>query len=296
MKKIALVSSIEKCNKVEEDIWLKEKLIDLGYYVTIEAWEDETVKWDQFSIIVIKSTWKYQENFKKYIKWLDSIKKYRVINSIDVINTNILKDKQIEIFRKNKIPHINTLIGKKVFTSIFKIVLYKIIYKNIVIKPSISSGGNNTYIYANNTLLNKNSLKTIKQVKDVVEKILKETDEKILIQPYIEEIENGEISLVYFGAEFQYALERHPKVFHERIPTKYKENIENQLIEFGKKVLDKMNYSNNLFTRVDLIIVNNMPKIMEVEAIEPYLYIKTLDKNQQNEVLENMARLIIGRM
>ena len=296
MEKIVLVSSMEKCNKVEEDIWLKEKLISLGYNATIEAWDDESVQWDKFSIIVIKSTWKYEKKIEKYRRWLDSIKNLRVVNNLDLIYTNILKDKQIEMFKKNKIPHINTDICKTFLIAMIKIIIYKIMYKDIVIKPSISAGGNNTYIYTSNDSFNQNSIKTINKVKEVVKGILKEAGQKILIQPYINEIVNGEISLVYIDSEFQYALERHPKIFHERIPTKCKKNISEQLIEFGKIVLNKMNYSNNLFTRVDLVIVNNKPKIMEVEVIEPYLYIKKLEKNKQEKVLDTLARQIIRRI
>lgn len=296
MKKIAIVSSLYKCNEVEEDIWIKDKLIELGYKVDIIPWEDKKINWSKYDLIIIKSTWKYNKKINEFINWLDKIKKYNVINSINLINENLYKDKQISKLDKANLPHINTLVGTNIFDTTIKMLYYKIKYGKVVIKPSISAGGDNTFLYITKGKENyNNTCNFIDAIKNI-RNILKIEKEKILIQEYIDEITNGEISLVFVNGEYQYALEKHPKVFHNRIPTDIKRSVNKDIIEFGKKAISKLKYDNTLFARIDLVVKDNKPIIMEIEVIEPYLYMKKLDSNKRQKVITKFVDGIIERI
>ena len=99
----------------------------------------------------------------------------------------------------------------------------------------------------------------------------------ILLQPFISEIHQGKISIVYIGRKFFCAALKRPKFgnFRTNRPhvgatiTKYEPSI--QEINLGLMVLEILPQKLEIL-RLDYVITSQGPLIMEIEAIDPSYY------------------------
>lgn len=79
-----------------------------GYDAEIISWEDSNYKITDYSAIILRSVWGYQNKYSEFKKWLLKVKELGIpmFNNPDIILDNIKKDKQFEILKNNDIPFI----------------------------------------------------------------------------------------------------------------------------------------------------------------------------------------------
>ena len=153
---IAIISCNKFKNKVKEDLYLKHSLNKMNVNAEIVSWEDKSIDFKKYDALIIKSIWGYDNNLDEFNKWLNYIEKnnIKIFNSIEIIRNNFDKEKQFSILDKYNINHIETIFINKDDTTEIEKMLKK--YNKIVIKPSISESGKNTYII--NDLSIKNNI------------------------------------------------------------------------------------------------------------------------------------------
>lgn len=291
-KKLAIVSSNKWINIVKEDILLKIELNNKLIDVDIISWQDKSIDYSKYDALIIRSIWGYQDYIEEFINWLNMLKKnnIKVFNNVDILLSNLNKYEQFKILDNNNLRHIDTFFIKKenidVINSIYKE------YKDIVLKPIISGSGNNTYIISDN--IKKNNIE-IKDVKEKFDKVLNKVNNYIMVQPFVKEINNGELSVVVINNEISHAAIRYTSVFN---------NVNQIRIinvnELGKKVLDIVKkcqnikeYKDALYMRVDLVKIGDDYKIMELELVEPQLFFEF----KQNELkLKEFVTVIKDRL
>lgn len=287
-KSVAILSSKKWQNKVTDDILLKQELIKSNFNATIIAW-DETNDYSKYDTVIIRSIWGYEEDIEKFEKFLDTLTKNNIIilNSISIMKNNYYKEKQFELLDKYDIPHIKTVFIPKNTKDIISLVKENI-EGEMIIKPSISASGKNTY------LLNSNSKrKNIISLNDVnlkFEEINKTTS--LMLQPFIKEIDDGEISLIYIDGKFSHAIKRFPSVFNENKGITYFADVPKNLLALGNRILEIKEYQGSLYERIDVVKKDNEYIVMELELVEPALFIKEVsNKRIQKEIL---AKLVLG--
>jgi glutathione synthase/RimK-type ligase-like ATP-grasp enzyme len=147
--------------------------------------------------------------------------------------------------------------------------------KKIIIKPCISAGADNTFKI---DFEKKNNF--IPQINDLLK------NESIIIQPFIEEIYQGEYSFIFFNSKFSHSLLKIPKKDDFRVQHFFGgtiKPIEPELIyikQANKYV--EMFAKGTLYARVDGIIKKDEFHLMELELIEPYLYLDTSIQAYEN--------------
>lgn len=268
MKKIAIVSNNKYENKIIEDIRINDYLNSHGVYSEIISWENQNLDFSKYDALVLKSVWGYQHDYSNFKKWLNKLEKNNVImfNDYETIKNNIRKDIQFNLLDKYNIPHIKTIFQKD------KIDL-KGINPNYVVKPIVSGSGDNTY---------KVKEANIKQL----EKIILEDDNGIMIQPYENEIEKGEYSIIFIDGINTHNIIRFPGIFYEKKKPIQIHNVPSKVLELANKVQKIPEFSNLLYMRIDIIDSNN-PKIMEVELAEPDLLTRNIDSENPIKILCN---------
>ena len=95
----------------------------------------------------------------------------------------------------------------------------------------------------------------------------------VIAQPYINEIKNGEISLVYFNGRYSHAVLRYPGIIGQKknaVPIK---KVSDSILFLGEKVCNAVGADSLLYMRVDIVETKTMPLIMEIEITEPDLYL-----------------------
>ena len=242
---LIIASSDKYVNRIKEDINLCYYLMKDGINSRIMSYKDIKCS----SNVIVRSVWGYQndlDNFNNFITHRDGI----TINSTSIIENNISKENQYKLFKKYDIDCIDTkfIYDKKDI----------VIDKKSVLKPIISASGNNTYII--------NDIKDVDKIEDI--------NRGYMLQPFIEDINNGEYSIILFNNEIMYGIKRYPGVFTNRQSVEYinKDNIDKDIINIIKKVNGIEEYKDYCFMRVD--IVDNM--VLELELVDPQLFIETI--------------------
>ncbi|MBN2892536.1 MAG: hypothetical protein JXL97_11765 [Bacteroidales bacterium] len=267
MKKIAFLTGVKMSYPDFETHILVDELKKLTIEAEIIPWSDNR-DWSDYDLVVIRTTWNYHLNFPKFIDKLKLIESQtKLINSTKIVLWNIHKEYLFEL-EKSGIPIVPTkLIRKR--TKIDKKWLETIEFDKIVVKPAISLGA----IGALKT--NINSKDAILHANELLE------NNDVLIQPFVESIYSGEASLLFFDGKFSHAVQKIPKKGEYRVQDAYGGSVEPFLpdsyeINIAEKAI-KLVPIEPIYARVDFVNYNNSPHLMELELIEPNIFMRYSD-------------------
>ncbi len=281
MKSIAIVSCDKWKDRIVEDKLLRDSLISKGYDAKIISWEDKTIDYSKYSAVILKSVWGYQNNYSEFKNWLLKLKRNNVLllNSPDIVLNNIRKDKQFEILDNNDIPHIETkfIYSPRSIGDIDRVS---------VIKPIISGSGENTYLVRSN-----------EDIDSINFDFAYREDNGIMLEPFIEEVRNGELSCIYIDGVNTHNMIRYPGVFTERKRPVMAGPIPMEAYELARKVSSLKEYEGYLYMRVDMVIKDKKPMIMEVELAEPDLLFKYMsDEELKSEGIDKLSNGLVRRI
>lgn len=297
MKKVGIVSCDKWIDKLEEDNNLENALINLGIDAKIISWQHPLE--EKYDLLVLKSVWGYQNYYKEFKNWLLYIKNNNIplVNGVDIILNNIMKDIQFNILRKNNVDFIDTIFLQQ--SELLNNSIFDMLDDNAyVFKPTISGSGENTYLVTNSS--DKSIPNTI-QKEDIIKicnKMLdKNSDCKIMIQPFISEINKGEYSCIFIDGKLTHTMLRFPNIFHEKRRPYLVNDAPDSILELAKVVERIKDFNNYLYMRVDMVLVKGKAKIMEVELADPDLLTKYIDNsNVKSNVIKTFAKKIERRV
>lgn len=313
-KKIGIVSGYDFVGMVPDDLLLKLKLKELGFSPYILAWEDQKEDYDRYNTIIIRSTWDYSKNLTQYRKWLMKLKneKVNVINSADIVLTNINKYKQIKILEKNKLSNniLTSFIKNKTIKGNLKELVereIKIKFSDseaVVIKPFISANAYNTYLIEINSILNRPNTIVTKDLNKLYKNIIKENDNGIIIQEFNKNIDNGEPSIYCIDKKINHVTRKFTKVFDKsgKVSRTFDqsetlESLPKAYYDLATRIIDIPEYKDAVYMRIDLVETKDNLAIMEVELTEPNFHFKDIiDAQKRDEAVSRMAQAIIKNM
>lgn len=266
----------------DEDADLLRFLRKKGLNAFPTIWNDENVDWKSFHVAIIKSPWDYHNHLPQFLNWLDTLEKLniKVLNPVEIIKWNSHK-KYLKDISNNGLPVIASEYLDK--DSSFDSRFFDLFGTDkLVVKPCVSAGAQNT-ITVNKSNLNERTQE--------IEQLLKTED--YIVQPFVEEIKNGEWSFLFFNGKYSHCTLKTPKKDDFRVqhyhggsisyPTPTSIHIE----QAGQYV--KSLPQSTLYARVDGVILDNTFKLMELELIEPYLFL-----NGDNNLLENYFQALMA--
>ncbi|SDH67737.1 glutathione synthetase, ATP-grasp domain [Pedobacter terrae] len=281
MKKIALVTYLDKgaydSTTVESEddkllIFLKQKGLDIEKVI----WNDVNINWEDYSLAILKSSWDYFDLVDDFYIWLDLLatKKVKLLNPIDVVKWNSDKRylKEIETAGLKIIPSVFIHKNENVKLEDF---FEKFNSNELIVKPCISGGAKNTFKV------------TVDQVDEINQKLnLLVQEEDFIIQPFLPEIlEDGEWSFIFFNGIYSHSLVKRAKPGDFRVQPAHGGSVHpqkpgNDLIALAQQYVDSF-AKNCLYARVDGTLVNGEFLLMELELIEPFLFLNTDPKNYE---------------
>ena len=90
---------------------------------------------------------------------------------------------------------------------------------------------------------------------------------------------------------------RFPNIFHEKRRPYLVNDVPDSIIELAKVVEKIKDFNNYLYMRVDMVLVNDNAKIMEVELTDPDLLTKYIDDSiVKSNVIKTFAKKIERRV
>jgi len=275
-------------NTIDEDKLLSGILTEMGISNEIQAWSDPKVDWSSYSHLLIKSTWDYFDFYPEFLQWITKIKALGipVLNDLDTIRWNSSKSYLLETEAKG-FQTIAGLILEKGSRPTIEQIQEKIKSDTLVVKPLVSGGAKNTL---------KIPVSEWANFEEKVTQLVKEED--FLAQPYVKEVaEVGEYSLIFFNQMFSHAVLKTPAKSDFRVQHYFGGTIQeihpdSNLLEPAKKLIDTFGQG-TLYGRVDGVLIDGVFHLMELELIEPYLFLALSDKAIPN-YKEALRRRLIG--
>lgn len=265
----------------DEDIELINFLKGKGLDVVPTIWNDENVNWSSFDVAIIKSPWDYHNHLEEFLNWLERIEDLgvKVLNPAEIIKWNSDKHYLKDIAEKGlPVIPVEYLDKDSSFDNRF-FDLFKT--DKLVVKPCVSAGAQNTITVSKDNFNERST---------DIEQLLKEQD--YMVQPFVEEIKNGEWSFLFFNGKYSHCSLKTPKQGDFRVQHYHGGSIsyptpEPLHIEQAGTYLKSLPES-TLYARVDGVLNNNSFYLMELELIEPYLFL-----NGNNGLLDNYYQALI---
>lgn len=274
-------------NTIDEDALLSSLLTEMGIAHQTHPWSAPEVDWAAFTHVLIKSTWDYFDFYPEFLAWLDKLESLgvQVLNEVPTLRWNSSKTYLMEI-ESQGFP----CIAGKILPKGSKLVLDQLHSElnsdQLVVKPLVSGGA-------------KNTLKVVRGAKagmeEKIENLLQEED--FLVQPFIPEIvEVGEYSLIFFNERLSHAVLKAPATADFRVQHYYGGTIQTiapseSLLAAAQALVDRF-AKNTLYARVDGVEVNGVFHLMELELIEPYLFLGLSEKAIPNYKAALKKRLL----
>lgn len=273
-------------NTTDENSILSTILSELGISHQIVAWSDPAVDWSRFSCLLIKSTWDYFDYYEEFKVWIGEMRKLGipVLNSLDTLEWNSSKLYLLEIEAQG-FPVISGHILEKGLKISSADIFANIPSDVLVVKPLVSGGAKNTLKIAKKDWQNYKS-----QVQTLVD------EEAYLVQTFVKEVQEvGEYSLIFFNGNFSHAVLKTPANQDFRVQHYFGGTIQqiepsDKMLNTAQNLVNKFG-ADTLYARVDGVQCNGEFFLMELEMIEPYLFLDI-----SAEALSNYKKAVASRL
>jgi glutathione synthase/RimK-type ligase-like ATP-grasp enzyme len=269
MTKIALLTCDELRSGTDEDRELASVLRhDFDAAADFVVWNDVGVGWDAYDVIIPRSCWDYHLHIELWYLWLDHAESFRgkLINPAKILRWNTNKRYLLELQTRGAAIVPSLIISSGAPDDIAAAVRATS-WDRFVVKPCISMTSVDTHRL---------------RVGDKIPEVPNVGDAGIIIQPYLSEIEHiGEHSLVFLEGEFAYAAIKTPKAGDFRVQEEFGGELNTviapqSLVDTCRTIvqlIDPVPYA-----RVDGVITNGEFQLMELEVIDPAMYMVTDDQ------------------
>jgi glutathione synthase/RimK-type ligase-like ATP-grasp enzyme len=239
-----------------------------GLTLTWVAWDDPHVAWGHFDAVLIHSTWDYHDAPERFAAWVDHVGAVSTLhNPPGVISWNAHKRYLLDLDDWG-VPVIPTALVVRDEPESMSTLVDRRDWKEVVVKPAVSAGAKSTGRYRADDPAAQRALSSLL------------ADGDALVQPYLDEIEGaGETSLIVVDHEVTHAVSKLPTQGDFRVQRQYG-GVEclvtptDSEVELAMLAVDAAtSVGPILYARVDSVTVDGRPTLMELEVIEPALFL-----------------------
>lgn len=261
---LGIITSVSQPELLPYDKKYAALLHNAGLKVSTLVWDGPPVDINQFDALIFRTAWGYHNKIRFFTLSLSLLEKanIKVWNPIDVIRDNIHKSYLNNLARLgvSVIPTRVVKGGQELKKAYFE----EIKTDQVIIKPAISAGSKNTNKYNKEDLLQANAPLIF--------------DYDVLIQPYLISVESlGEYSMVCFASGYSFCVVKVPQkgnfLVQKQFGGKYEKATAPAAME--REVQKILGYFRGefLYIRIDGLLYDDNFWVMEVEMIEPDLYL-----------------------
>ncbi|TPE45012.1 hypothetical protein FJM65_06205 [Pontibacter mangrovi] len=254
----------------DENARLFTFLQEKGLHVQLEIWDDPAVNWAAYDVVVLKSPWDYFDKIDQFYTWLNRLEELqvRVLNPIQTVRWNSDKRYLVELQEKGEkvVPTVWLEQGSALDVSD---AFGQLQSEKIIVKPAVSGGAKNTFALTR---------PEAEAQADHINTLLQQ--ESFLAQPFIPEVQTkGEWSILFFNGQYSHTVLKAAKAGDFRVQHFFGGTVHTpeppaQLLEAAHNLVDK--YAQDcLYARVDGVEQNGELVLMELELIEPFLFMAT---------------------
>jgi glutathione synthase/RimK-type ligase-like ATP-grasp enzyme len=265
--RLALATSSKYRNLTVDDRLLLAPLAESGIVAEPAIWNDEQYPWTSCSAVVIRSCWDYHLVPEKFLAWIAKLEAARIplLNPAPVIRWNIDKY-YLGTLEAKGIRIIPTLWAEDRPSIRLKEKLHELGWHKAVIKPRISATAHRTEIVTAENA-------------DAAQPLFDDLHRGpgVMLQKFIDGIAaEGEWSLMFFAGEFNHAVLKRPKPGDFRVQSDYGGTA--HALDPPRHVLESAAHAvqaiaPTVYARVDGVVDDGLFWLMELELIEPALFL-----------------------
>jgi hypothetical protein len=259
-----------------DDETLAAVLAERGIEAERIPWDDAGAAWASFDAVVIRSTWDYAPRREEFVAWAESVGS-RLHNSPDVVRWNSDKRYLGELARDGIAVVQTTYVAPGETAQLDG---------EVVVKPTVSAGAKDSGRFSERT--HDEAVRLIDRIH--------ESGRTVMIQPYQDSVDTlGETAIVCLDGEPAHVLRKRAVLRPDEVaPVREGDAVgaaevmyDPELVvageanhaefEFARRVIayvaERFEYV-PLYARVDMVEgADSSPVLMELEAIEPNLYL-----------------------
>ena len=270
---VALVTHAGLPSLTDDDRLLAAALDERGARTTPVVWSDTDVDWTSFDAILVRSCWDYFLRADEFFEWLTQLQVSRahVQNPVRTLRWNAEKTYLRELEAVG-IPVVPTHWMESGATESLADIRRRTGWSELVVKPAISGSAHETWRaspsagYADDERLEAMTASGC-----------------VLVQPLVDVIAaDGEWSLVFIDGEYSHAVLKRPRMGDFRVQIEHGGTFTateppESVIAQARTALRAApaERGDMLYARVDGCVVDDDLLLMELELIEPVLFLAT---------------------
>lgn len=266
-----------------DDELLRGALRRRGCEASLVVWDGGGTDWRGFDLCLVRSTWDYHDKYDEFLAWTRRAAAATALhNPADLIAWNSDK-RYLRQLAKAGVPTVPTLWIERGSDVDLEALLAERGWEEAVVKPVVDLGAKN--------LRRVRADEANDALADVLER------QEAMVQPFLPSLEaEGEISLIYVEGELSHTVRKRPAAGDFRVQSIWGGTVaaakaETRHVEVAERALSQLEKT-PLYARVDLVAdLNGNPALIELELIEPNLYLST-DPAAADRLAEATMRLL----
>ncbi len=286
---------------IHDDVDLPLQIVafaDSGIDLVQAPWEDRTIDWDSFDLVVVRSPWNYVDCLDEFRQWLDARRPMTTIhNAVSLIEWNMDKRYLADLAARG-VPVVPTAFVQSIDE--FQSAIASAGSSEIVVKPSVSAGSRLTGRFAFGDLA----------AEELAKRILSE-GVTVMVQPFASRIDvQGEIGTVLFDGVVSHSFHKAPLLAEggALVGGEYREEITAivapddvlAVVTIASTVATKIARERGwlaaneelLYGRYDVVRLDDgSPALLEAELFEPCFFLPTDSESPRRFVDAVIRRL-----
>lgn len=267
-KKVAFVTYSALPDGTEDDRLAIQCLLDEGIDAEAIVWDAPDVDWTAFHSIVLRSCWDYHKRPEEFTQW---------VQRLAAIDSPLWNRPDLVLWNMNK-RYLSSLDAKGIRTAptvwldkgshaSLSSIMREQGWEKAVVKPVISASADRTWLVA---------ARQAEEKQPDLDAMLGQTD--VMVQQFVEEItERGEWSFVFFNKEYSHAVLKQPATADFRVQEEFggvlrKDTPSPEMVEQAGRIMALVE-GPCLYARIDAVDTEEGPLLMELELIEPHLFL-----------------------
>jgi glutathione synthase/RimK-type ligase-like ATP-grasp enzyme len=282
MKTVVLATSSSMPKPDPESHLLVTALEQRGVSTRLLAW-DADVDWSAADVVVVRSTWDYFERLDEFLSWADAVESVScLVNAAAVLRWNTHKRYLTELTDRG-VPTVPTAVVEKggVLADISALFPGHL---ELVVKPAVSIGAIGAMRARANDAGLAAHLTHLALLGDV------------LVQPFVSSVvDRGETSLVFAGLDLSHSVRKVPRPGEYRVQDHHGGSIHRHQATAEEIAVARAALAvapgRCTYARVDLVDTADGPVVMELELVEPALFL-----NEDPAAPDRFAESIISEL
>ena len=268
MPRVALATYRELPRLNEDDRLLQSALGALGINAAPAVWDSSEECWGDYQAVLVRSCWDYHRRLEEFLAWLAAVERAgaAVWNPVPLQRWNAHKRYLRDVAARG-VPVVPTRWLGRGESVRLATLLAEAGWQDAVVKPAVSASAFGAW---------RTSSATAARHQAQLDGLLAAGD--VMVQPFVAEVADpGEWSIVFLGGRFSHAVLKRPAARDYRVQWEFGGSAVSavpgaHLVADAERALAAAP-GRALYARVDGVEQGGRLVLMELELIEPHLFL-----------------------